>query len=94
MPDTITDEEFEAFMAKQPKRSREEAEAEVEEFLNHPLHCKELTPEAMERPEFQALQAMAYEGDKKEVAENFLNHGLEQLQKVLLETTKYKEKDL
>lgn len=45
--DNITDEEFETMIANQPKRSREEAEAEVEEFLNHPLQCRELTPEIL-----------------------------------------------
>ena len=50
--------------ASMPKRSEEEIEAELEEFLNHPLNCKELTPDMLERPEFQALQAMAYEGSK------------------------------
>lgn len=34
----------------------------------HPLNCKELTPEMLERPEYQALQALAYEGSKSEVA--------------------------
>lgn len=53
--DHMTDEEFEALMAKRPKRSQEEVEKDVEEFLNHPLNVKELTPEMMQRPEFQAL---------------------------------------
>lgn len=59
----------------------------------HPLNCKELTPEMLERPEYQALQALAYEGDKKEVAQNFLHHGLTQLGRILLSTTANKEKD-
>ena len=36
---------------------------------------------------------MAYEGDSKEVAQNFLEHGLEGLSRLLLESTKNKEKD-
>jgi tetratricopeptide (TPR) repeat protein len=59
----------------------------------HPLNCKELTPEMLERPEYQALQALAYEGSKSEVAQNFLHHALDQLGKILLSTTKNKEKD-
>ena len=51
-----------------PQRTPEEVEADMEEWLAHPLNCKELTPEMMERPEFQALQAMAYEGTPIEVA--------------------------
>jgi hypothetical protein len=47
MEDTITDEQFEAMIANQPKRTRAEAEAEVEQFLQHPLNCKDLTPEAL-----------------------------------------------
>ncbi len=80
-------------IANQPKRTREEAEAEVEAFLSHPLNCRDLTPEALQRPEFQALQALAFEGEPNEVAKNFLNHGLEQLSRVLLETSKFTEKD-
>ena len=41
-----------------PERTEEEVEADWEEWLQHPLNCKELTPEMMEREEFQALQAM------------------------------------
>lgn len=89
----ITDEEFEAWCAKQPKRSQQEVEEDVENFLMHPLNCKELTPEMLERPEYQALQALAYEGSKSEVAQNFLHHALDQLGKILLSTTKNKEKD-
>ena len=77
LKDEMTDEQFEALISNMPKRSREEAEAEVEDFLNHPLHVKEVTPEMMQRPEFQALQAMAYEGSPNVVAKNFLTHGLE-----------------
>ena len=41
-----------------PERTEEEVEADWEEWLQHPLNCKELTPAMMEREEFQALQAM------------------------------------
>lgn len=93
LDDDITDEQFEAMVAAQPKRTQEEVEADCEEFLNHPLNCKELTAKDLERPEFQALQAMAYEGEKEDVAKNFMNHGLEGLSRLLLESTKNKEKD-
>lgn len=52
MEDDITDEQFEAMIAAQPKRSQAEVEADVEEFLTHPLNCKELTAKDLERPEF------------------------------------------
>jgi tetratricopeptide (TPR) repeat protein len=67
---------------------------EYEDFLNHPLNCKEITPEMLERPEYQALQQMAYEGNKVEVAQNFLTHATNSLSKVLLEKSVNKEKDL
>ena len=35
-----------------PKLTPEEEEAELEEWVNHPLNCKELTPAMLERPEF------------------------------------------
>ena len=52
MGDDITDEEFERMRANMPKRTEEEIEADFEEWMNHPLNCKELTPEMLERPEF------------------------------------------
>ena len=64
----ISDELYAKMCAALPKRTDEEVEADLEEFMNHPLNCKEITPEALERPEFQALQAMAYEGEPIEVA--------------------------
>lgn len=77
-----------------PKRTPEEEEADLDEFLNHPLNCKKITPEMLELPEFQALQAMAYEGSPDEVGKNFLTHALEQLEKVLLKKSKNEEKDI
>ena len=50
--DDITDEEFERMKAAMPQRTDEEREADLEEWMNHPLNCKELTPEMLERPEF------------------------------------------
>lgn len=91
--DDITDEEFARMQANMPKRTPEEVEADLEEWLAHPLNCKELTPEMMERPEFQALQAMAYEGTPIEVAENFKNHAYEQLGNLLMKKSENTEKD-
>ena len=60
-----------------PERTEEEVEADWEDWLQHPLNCKELTPAMMEREEFKALQAMAFEGTPLEVAQNFKNHAYE-----------------
>ena len=84
----ITDAEIEALIAMRPKRSEEELKDEMEEWLKHPLNCRELTPQMLERPEFQALSAMAHEGTPDEVAVNLLKHGLEQLSRVLLKGSK------
>lgn len=89
----LTDEQFEAMAKSIPKLTPEEEAAELEEWVNHPLNCKELTPEMLERPEFQALQALAYEGTPLEVQNNFKNHAYDQLGKLLMKTTKNKEKD-
>lgn len=90
----MTDEQFEALAAQFPKRTPEEAEADLQEFLNHPLNCKALTPEILAQPEFQALQQMAFEGTPVDVAKNFMKHALEQLSKVLLKQSKKEEKDI
>lgn len=89
----LTDEQFEAMRASFPKLTPEEEEKEMEEWINHPLNCKELTPEMLDRPEFQALQAMAFEGTPMEVQNNFKNHAYNQLGHLLMKTTKNKEKD-
>lgn len=94
LKDDITDEQFEALAASFPKRTQEEADADLEEFMKHPLNCKELTPEILAQPEYQALQEMAFEGNPSEVAKNFLTHGLDQLSKVLLKQSKKEEKDI
>ena len=46
------------------------------------------------RPEYQALQNMAFEGTPLEVATNFLNHANDSLGNVLLKRSKNEEKDL
>ena len=76
-----------------PERTEEEIEADWEEWLNHPLNCKELTPDMLEREEFQALQAMQYDGTPVEIARNFKNHAYEQLGHLLLKKSKNTEKD-
>lgn len=48
----------------------------------------------LESPEYQGLQALAYEGTPSEVAANFLDYGMKSLSKVLLEKSVNKEKDL
>ena len=47
----------------------------------------------LERPEFQALMQMGHEGEPIDVQNNFKNHAYEQLGKLLLKTSKNKEKD-
>ena len=89
----MTDDQFEALAAQLPKMTPEEQEADMEEWINHPLNCKELTPEMLERPEFQALMAMAHEGEPIEVQNNFKNHAYEHLGRLLLKTSKNQEKD-
>ena len=53
--DQMTDEQFEAMRAAMPERTDEEIEKDMEEWATHPLNCKEVTPEMLEKPEFQAL---------------------------------------
>ena len=92
--ENLTDEQFEALVEQMPKRSQEEAERDLEEFVKHPLNCSEVTPEMLEQPEYQALQAMAYDGSPEEVAKNFLEHALKQLEAVLLKTSTNEKKDM
>ena len=91
--DDLTDEQFEAMCATLPKLTPEEQEADMEEWVNHPLNCKEVTPEMLERPEYQALMEMAHEGTPLEVQNNFKNHAYEQLGKLLLKKSVNNEKD-
>ena len=48
----LTDDQFEAMCANLPKMTTEEQEQEMEEWVNHPLNCKEVTPEMLELPEY------------------------------------------
>ena len=47
----------------------------------------------LERPEFQALMAMGHEGEPMEVQNNFKNHAMESLGKLLLKKSNSEEKD-
>jgi len=78
-----------SFMAQE----REGVDDDVEYFANHPLNCKELTPEVLARPEFQALHALAYEGTPEEVCKNFKEHAMEALHDVIMKHTKTAERD-
>jgi hypothetical protein len=77
-----------------PKRSQEEIDKDIEFFVNHPLNAKTLTPEMLESPEFQALSALAYDGTPDEVAKNFMNHGYDFLNKVIVKESKNQQKDI
>ena len=50
--DDITDAEFEAMVANMPKMTKEEQERDLEDFINHPLNCRELTPEMLQNENF------------------------------------------
>jgi hypothetical protein len=41
----------------------------------------DITPEMMKKDEYIALQSLIYDGPAEEVAQNFINHGREQLTK-------------
>jgi hypothetical protein len=76
------DEEYEAMLAAAkalPPRTQEEIDQEIDDFCNHPLNVKKITPEMLERPEYQALQALAYEGTPDEVGQNFVQCGMDNL---------------
>jgi hypothetical protein len=47
----------------------------------------------MERPEFQALHAMAYDGTPEEVCKNFKEHAMEALHDVIMKNTKTAQRD-
>jgi hypothetical protein len=50
------DEYFEMLLKSfQNDPNKPTIEEDIEFFKNHPLNCKELTPEMMEKPEFKAL---------------------------------------
>ena len=91
--DDITDAEFEAMVANMPKMTQEEQERDLEDFINHPLNCRELTPEMLQNENFQALMAMQQEGTDLERQQNFKNHAYDHLGKLLLNKSKNEEKD-
>ena len=66
---------------------------DIEYFLNHPLNCREITPEMLDKPEFQALQNLAYDGTSEEVCKNFKDQAMETLSSVLLKSNKSMEHD-
>ena len=73
-----------------PRKEGEEDD-DIEFFKNHPLNCRELTPEMLEKPEFKALQNLAYDGTPEEIATNFKNQAMETLSEILEKKTKSKE---
>jgi len=87
------DEYFEAMMQAFANSPATDDQDDIEYFTNHPLNCKELTPEVMARPEFQALQSLAYDGTPEEVCSNFRDHAFEALNTVLSKQTKGPESD-
>ena len=91
--DDLTDDQFEAMCAQLPKMTTEEQERDMEEWVNHPLNCKEVTPEMLEQPEYQALMQMGHEGTPMEVQKNFKKHAFDQLGKLLLKKSVNNEKD-
>ena len=73
-----------------------EEDPSLKVIFDHPLNVNKITPELLQRPEFQALQSLAYEGEPEEVAQNFLNHGnriLEEAKELKGEKLKVKVKD-
>lgn len=89
----MTDDQFEAMCAQMPQMTEEEKEKDLDEWFNHPLNCKEVTPEMMTRPEFAALAEMGHEGSPEEVQANFKHHAITALGKLLLKTSRNQEKD-
>lgn len=77
-----------------PKRSQEEIDKDIEFFVNHPLNAREITPQMLEMPEFQALAALAYDGTPDDIANNFRNHGYDYLNKVILKDSKNQQQDI
>jgi tetratricopeptide (TPR) repeat protein len=77
-----------------PKRSQEEIDADVEYFINHPIAAKKITPDMMQRPEFQALSELLHDGTPDEVSANFMKNGYEFLNKVVLKESKNQTTDI
>ena len=84
--DKEEDEYFDQLMTAMRNAPLPEGEEEddVAYFANHPLNCKEITPEMMEKPEFAALANLAYEGTPEEVCKNFKEQALESLETVIM----------
>lgn len=82
------------YKALASQRTQEDRDNDMEEFLAHPLNCKEITPEILQRPEYQALQEMAFDGTSEEVAKNFSDHGMSSLEKVLLKMAAVDSKEV
>lgn len=57
------------------------------------MTCKELTQEALEQPEIQALQELAYDGTPEEVCRNFMHHAMDALDRVIKKYTKGEKQD-
>lgn len=53
----------------------------MKDFFEHPINAMDITPEMMKKDEYIALQSLIYDGPAEEVAQNFINHGREQLTK-------------
>ena len=87
------DEYFEQMLAGFQANNNVNVDDDIEYFENHPMTCKELTPEMLEKPEFAALQNMAYEGTPEEVCRNFRHHAMEALDLILKKYTKNKKHD-
>jgi small subunit ribosomal protein S7e len=85
---------WETFLAANKNMSQEEQDNMMDDFVEHPLNAKTLDVKCLDRPEFAALHALAYEGTKEEVANNFRTHGYKSLEKLIQKTTKNQQKDI
>lgn len=79
--------------AFQANPDKPDVDDDIEYLKNHPICCKDLTPEMLEQPEFKALQDLAYEGTPEEVARNFKNHAFDALNDLLNRKDKTKQID-
>lgn len=87
------DEYFDQLLAAYQKGPQNDIDDDIEYFKNHPMTCKELTPEMLAKPEFQALQELAYDGTPEEVCRNFMHHAMEALDRVIKKHTKGEKQD-
>lgn len=67
--------------SEQARKELLEEDPSLKELFDHPLNANKITPELLASPEFQAIQSLVYEGEPEEVAQNFLIHGSESLEK-------------